>query len=229
MRRRVTFSIRVIRHSGRLWQPVAKTPAAIALLTLMLLVAPLIGSCATPAPAPTAPPPPGTTVPSTPVPTSAPSVGTETPYPMESPLPSQPYTNTILGAALSYPHDWLLRETEAGIILGTSEQIIAGGELTSGAGLVVSAEPLPNAEWESVEELSTSRASVFRSDDMQISEPHILSIDGQTGAQVELQGRPALAAIPIRGTVTVVIRVRLSHDGVPVRFEQPKVWGLGWV
>jgi len=214
MRRRVTFSIRVIRHSGRIWQPVAKTPAAIALLTLMLLVAPLIGSCATPAPAPTAPPPPGTTVPSTPVPTSAPSVGTETPYPMESPLPSQPYTNTVLGATLSYPLDWLLRETEAGIILGTSEQVIAGGELTSGAGLVVSAEPLPNAEWEGVEELSTSRASVFRSDDMQISEARILSIDGQTGAQVELQGRPALAAIPIRGTVTVVIRDQWAYTVV---------------
>jgi hypothetical protein len=65
-----------------------------------------------------------------------------------------------------------------------------------------------------VEELSTSRASVYRSDDMQISEPHILSIDDQTGAQVELQGRPPLAAIPIRGTVTVVIRDQWAYTVV---------------
>jgi hypothetical protein len=211
MRRRVTFSTRVSRHLGRLRQPVAKTQAVIALLTLMLLVAPMIGSCGTAAPAPTAPPPSETTPPSTPVPTGIPSVGAETPYPLEPPLPSQPYTNTVLGVALSYPHGWLLRDIEAGVVLGTSEQVIAGGKLTSGAGLTVSTEPLPNAEWESVEGLTASRASVFRSENMQIGEPHILSIDGQTGAQVELHGRPALSETPIRGMVTVVIRDQLAY------------------
>jgi hypothetical protein len=133
---------------------------------------------------------------------------------MASPLPSRPYTNTVVGVALSYPHDWQLRETEAGIVLGTSEQVIAGGELISGAGFTLSLEALPNAEWEDVKQLSTSRASVFRSENMQISDAHTLSIDGQRAAQVTLDGTPAIAETRLRGMVTVATRDQWAYTFV---------------
>ena len=106
---------------------------------------------------------------------------------------------------MSYPDGWLLRETKNGLVLGTTERVIMGGELTSAAGLAVEIEPLPNAEWENVEELCLSRASVFRSEDMQIGEAQAISIDGQQAAEVSFQGKPALGETPIRGMVSVAI------------------------
>jgi len=214
MRRPVTFITRVIRHTNRHLAPVAKPPAAVALITLMLLVAPMIGSCTTSAPSPTPPLPPETTPPSTPVLTSVPAIGTETAHRMESQQSSRTYTSTVLGIKLSYPYTWLLRETEDSIIIGTSEQVIAGGELTSGAGVAVYVRPLPNAEWESAEELCVSRASVLKSDTLEISEPQALTIDGHEAAEVRLQGVPGLGETAVKGFVAVAIRDRWSYTFV---------------
>jgi hypothetical protein len=94
--------------------------------------------------------------------------------------------------------------------------VILGGEFTSGAGLAVEIEPLPNAQWEDVEELCLSRASVFRSEDMQIDEARAISIDGQPGAEVGFQGEPALGQTPIRGTVYVVIWNQRAYTFVAI-------------
>jgi hypothetical protein len=122
-----------------------------------------------------------------------------------SPLPAQPYSSSRLGIALSYPNDWLLRERDDGVVLGTSEQVLAGGELESGAGLAIEIEPLPNAEWESAEELCLSRASVFKSEDMYIGEVQGFNVDTAEGVKVELQGIPPLGRTPSRGFVALAI------------------------
>ena len=183
----------------------ATFPLAVALIALLL--ASLGGGCATQNPEPAPTPtilevtPPVTATP----PTGTPITATATANVVVSPLPAQPYSNNRLGITLSYPDNWLLRETENGLLLGTLERVLAGGELESGAGLAVEIEPLPNAEWESPEELCLSRASVFRSDNMHIGQAQALNIDRTEGVQVELQGSPPLGGTPIRGFVALAI------------------------
>jgi len=183
----------------------ARCPLAVALVALLL--ASLGGGCATqnPEPAPTTTAlevtPPVTATP----PNGTPITATATANVVVSPLPAQPYSNNRLGIAVSCPDNWLFRETENGLVLGTSERVLAGGELESGAGLAVEIEPLPNAEWESAEELCLSRAAVFRSENMHIGEVQALNIDSTEGVHVELQGRPPLGGTPIRGFIALAI------------------------
>jgi hypothetical protein len=184
-----------------------KARSLLAVALVALLVASVGSGCATrnpePAPTPTTleVTPPVTATP----PTGTPITATATVHVVVSPPPAQPYSNNRLGITLSYPDSWLLRETENGLVLGTSDRVLAGGELESGAGLAVEIEPLPNAEWESAEELCLSRASVFRSENMHIGEVQALNIDSQEGVQVELQGSPPLGGTPIRGFVALAI------------------------
>jgi hypothetical protein len=124
------------------------------------------------------------------------------------------YVSASLGIELPLPEGWLLRETEDTIILGTSEQVVAGGELTSGAGVTVYVRPLPNAEWESVEELCISRASVLKSDAMEIGEPQALIIDGHEAAEVRVQGMPGLGETAVKGLVAVAIRDQWAYTFV---------------
>lgn len=90
-------------------------------------------------------------------------------------------------------------------MFGTSPQVIAGGELTAGAGLSVSAHPLPNAAWEDVQQLCATRASLFGSESMEIGKPQPRSIGGQSGATVTLHGVPGLGDTPIRGFVAAAV------------------------
>jgi hypothetical protein len=197
----------------------ARSPLAVALVALLL--ASLGGGCATqnPEPAPTATAlevtPPVTTTP----PTGTPITATATVHEVASPQPAQSYSINRLGIALSYPDNWLLRETKNGLVLGTSEQVLAGGELASGAGLAVEIGPLPNAEWESAEELCLSRASVFRSENMHIGEVQALNIDSTEGVQVELQGSPPLGGTPIRGFVALAIWDHWTYTFVALATE----------
>ena len=178
------------------------------LLALLSLLAPsmaLVGcqgppastGTATPFPSPPTLSPP-TATPSLPAPTSTPTV-----FAAEG--PTQSYVSTTLGISLSYPEEWLFRERAAGVVLGTSQQVIAGGELTDGAGLALSVDPLPIAEWQSVEELCVSRASVFDSKVMEIGEPQLRNIGGQVGAVITLQGMPGLGETQTRGLVAAAV------------------------
>jgi len=169
------------------------------LLLLLLIQAPAAGGCQSlPAPTPTA-----TTTPPTPLPTGMPP--TPTPRISIPEIAIESYTNPSLGISLPYPADWLFKETDKGVVFGTSQRVIAGGELTAGAGLALFVDPLPDAALESVEELCTNRASVFASEEMEIGEPQPRSIGGQDGVVVTLQGIPGLGETRIRGLVAVTI------------------------
>jgi hypothetical protein len=128
----------------------------------------------------------------------------------------QPYNSPILGLSLSYPADWLARETQNGVVFGTSEEVIAGGELTSGAGLTIEVGPLPNAEWEDFEDLALSRASVFASEEMQISEPQPVGVQGERGALVALQGTPGFFTTKLQGFVVTTAHEDRSYVFVGV-------------
>jgi hypothetical protein len=204
------------RQRTRLRELNAKRRACAVILLVALLLLPVGGGCSThnPQPAPTP-----TTLEVTPHVSAAPPTGTSTTATATanvtlSPLPAQPYSNNRLGIALSYPDHWLLRETENGLVLGTSERVLARGELESGAGLAVEIGPLPNAEWESAEELCLNRASVFRSENMHIGEVQALNIDSQEAVHVELQGTPPLSGTPIRGFVALAIRDHWTYTFV---------------
>src|SRR4030042_1319954 len=176
----------------------------------------LLSACASP----TVLPSPSPTLETTPVPTAR---ATDTPAPVTPPPraappapPTQAYIGKSLGVQLSYPADWLLAETDDGLIIGTSAEVIAGGELREGAGLVLHVEPLPNAEWENLDELAQDRASVFSSEEMEIGQPEPLTIDGEEASVVTLEGQPPLGETSLRGMIAVVIWERWLYSFVAV-------------
>jgi hypothetical protein len=97
--------------------------------------------------------------------------------------------------------------------------VIAGGELTEGAGLSVSVDPVPNAQWQNVEELCASKASVFRSERMEIGEPQQRHIGGRPGAAVDLRGIPGVGETPIRGLVAATVWGDWAYTFVAVSVE----------
>ncbi len=111
------------------------------------------------------------------------------------------YDSPSLGVSVPYPVDWLIRESNNGVVFGTSREVIAGGELAGGAGFVISIAPLPDTESQSVEDMCLDRAAVFASDQMEIAHPQSRTIGGQDGAALTLHGTPGLGNETIRGLV----------------------------
>jgi hypothetical protein len=160
----------------------------------------------------------------TPVPTVAPV--TPTPSSLPSEVKLQPYLNRALGISLTYPADWLLSETERGVVFGTSSGAVAGGELVEGAGLALYAARLSDPKLHSVEELCASEASVFASEQMEISDPLPRLIGEEKAAVVTLDGTPALSQTPIRGLVAVTVWAGWQYTFVGLSTaEDWKVYG----
>jgi hypothetical protein len=201
------FSHGTSRSRGR----VAPRCATIIIFTLLSIV-PL--SCASPTAPPTAPPTPQSTPTVTVevLPTS--TVVTPSPTPLLPGVAGQSYVDRRLGVQLSYPADWVLAQTDERLVIGTSEKAITGGELVQGAGLLLQVKPLPNAEWEDEDQLAQDRASVFRSEGMEISDPKPIKIDGREGSLIELQGSPPLGDTTVRGFVAAVIWDRWLYSFV---------------
>jgi hypothetical protein len=211
---------RIIRGASARTRHAAPRGAALMMVTLLST---LLFSCASPTATPSASPTPQSTptVTAEVLPTS--TVVTPSPTPLLPGVAGQSYVDRILGVQLSYPSDWVLRETEEGLVIGTAEKAITGGELVEGAGLALRVESLPNAEWEDLDELAKDRASVFRSQTMVISDPQPLTIDGQQSSFVTMQGQPPLSQTPVQGMVAVVIwdRWLYSFVGLSVADEWP--------
>lgn len=192
-------------------------------LVVAAVLAVLLPACASPTAVPTPSPAPEATPTATvqALPTSP--VSTPTPEAVTPSTAGQSYVNRLLGVQLAYPGDWLLRETDKGATVGTGEELLAGGEMVRGAGLVLQAQPLPNAEWEDLDQLALDRASVFRSEGMEISDPQPISIDGQQGSLIELQGQLPLSDKTVRGLVAVTIwdRWLYSFAGLSLAEEWP--------
>lgn len=189
-------------------------------LVFPLILVPMLGGCqgaSTPSAIPTATPCPTVAPPPTPTAMSP----TPTPQAISPTLALQSYVSPTFGLSLSYPGDWLSRETETRVVFGTSQQVLAGGELTNGAGLAVYVEPLPDAEWQDVQETCADQASVFISEEMEIGAPQYRAIGAQHGALVTLQGTPALGRSAVRGVVAVAVwqDMRYTFVGLSVAEE----------
>lgn len=156
-----------------------------------------------------------------PLPTPTATLPGTTPTPTTPALeePTGRIANPTLGISLTYPDGWLFRQEKDGLVLGTTPQVIAGGELTTGAGLSVSAHPLPNAEWVDVQQLCATMASPFKSEAMEIGKPQARRIGGQSGATVALRGFPGLGDTPIRGLVAVVVWDHWAYTFVALSVE----------
>ncbi len=107
--------------------------------------------------------------------------------------------------------DWLFRETEKGVVFGTSHQVVAGGELTAGAGLALFVDALPDARLQNVEELCVGQASVLGFRQMEIGEPQRRNIGGQDAALVTIQGTPDLSATQVRGLLAATTTESLAY------------------
>jgi hypothetical protein len=172
----------------------------ISLLFLLIQVLAAAGCQGSPAPTPT--------------PTTMSPTPTLTPLP-PTPVPPTPtsllmiagitYTNAALGLSMWYPENWIYEEEKERVVFGTSQQVIAGGELTAGAGLTLFVDRLPDPGLESVGELCAGQASVFASNEMEISEPQPRNIGGQNGAVVTLEGIPSLGETRIRGLIAATM------------------------
>ena len=211
---------RIFRGASAQTRQAAPRCAALMMVTLLCT---LLFNCASPTatPTPTSTPRDTPTATAEVLPTA--TVVRPSPTPLLPGVTGQSYLDTTLGVQLSYPSDWVLSETDEGLVLGTSEKAITGGELVEGAGLALRVEPLPNAEWEDLDELAKDRASVFRSQTMEISDPQPLSVDGQQSSFVTLRGLPPLSQTPVQGMVAVVIwdRWLYSFVGLSVVDEWP--------
>jgi hypothetical protein len=181
---------------------------------LLALLAAACGAPMLPAPSPT---PTEEMVPTPePEPTdtlAAPTLPPETTSPT---VAVQTYTSKALGVQIPYPSGWLVSENDDALILGTSEEVLAGGTFSEGAGLVLRAEPLPNAEWEDVDELSQDRASVFESEHTELGPPEEITIDGQRASIVRWQGTLELSPRPLEGFVAVAIVDHWAYTFVAV-------------
>lgn len=161
-------------------------------LTLMIfaLLARLLSGCMAPTPGPTAAPPSPTSTPTPLAPTRIP--------PSPTPEVLHPnYTNAATGLSIWYPDDWACEEFVEEVIFASSEEIIAGAELTSGAALMVTRSELEGAS--TIEELveTTLRELTFEQVDTSDCKPH--TIGGRQGILVTLQGTPQGADVTMRG------------------------------
>jgi hypothetical protein len=209
MREGPTFNNRIVRGADQQRSVGGNVAAICALSIAVLLLLSVLCSCAPSAP--TIAPETPTPSPTSPALTATPEPPTPTPHVPGTASPVQPFSSPILGLSLSYPADWLARETRNGVVFGTSEEVIAGGELASGAGLTIEVGPLPNAEWEDFQDLALSRASVFASEEMQISEPQPVSVQDERGALVALQGTPSLFTTKLQGFVVATAHENRSY------------------
>lgn len=134
-------------------------------------------------------------------PTPLPPTPTATPTPIPpTPTPevSEPnYTDLALGFSLWYPEGWVYEEQPDGVIFGTSEQLISGQELDTGAVMAVLTESLGDGE--TVERLIETALDELYFDDMETGEPESRAIGGDQGIIVSLQGKPQGTDVKLRG------------------------------
>lgn len=140
------------------------------------------------------------------VPIATPPLPTTTPIPPTA-IPtleavSTTYTNASLGFSMRYLEDWVYEEDEEQVIFATSQQVIEGDEMETGAAMLVMAQDLEGETIEDVVETVTSL--VLSGEDIQRRDPEPRAIGGLDGTITTFEGTPEGAEVPMRGFLAAV-------------------------
>jgi hypothetical protein len=133
----------------------------------------------------------------------APAPGSPTPTPEPELLA---YLDPSAGISLWYPSDWVYEEFVDEVVFATSEQIIAGTELYSGAAMMLRTIDLEFSE--TVDDLVRKALAELPFNKPPNGGPRECTIGGERGVLVHVEGRPAGADVLMKGFVAAV-----EHQG----------------
>jgi hypothetical protein len=140
--------------------------------------------------------------PEAPSPEATPAAPSPTSIP-PSPTPeevSTAYTNASLGFSIWYPEDWIYEEEvgeEGGeVTFATSQEFIEGGEVETGAGMMVMAYDLTG---ETIEDTFEFFASLLSDENVEVSDQESRTVGGQDGIIVTFEGTPEGSEAGVRG------------------------------
>ena len=129
----------------------------------------------------------------------APAPGSPTPSPEPELLP---YLDPSAGISVWYPSDWVYEEFVDEVVFATSEEIIAGTELYSGAAMMLRTIDLGYSE--TVDDLVRKALAELPFNRPPNDGPRECTIGGERGVLVPLEGRPAGADVLMKGFVAAV-------------------------
>lgn len=164
----------------------------LAVITIIILLMRLISGYGAPGPAPLPPTSTPTPTPAAPIP------------PPESFEPN--YTNPRTGFSIWYPNDWAYEEYLEEVIFASSEEIIKGAELQTGAALMVMRSEIEGSQ--TVEDLVEETLSELYLQTIEITDRKPHTIGGQQGILVTLQGTPEGADVVMKGFLAAA-----EHEG----------------
>jgi hypothetical protein len=133
----------------------------------------------------------------------APAPGSPTPTP-EPELVQ--YLDPSVGISLWYPSDWAHEEFVDQVVFATSEQIIAGTELYSGAAMMLM--PVDLAQSQTIDDLVEEALAGLSLNGPPAGRATGCTIGGERGVLISLEGRPEGADVLMKGFVAAV-----EHDG----------------
>jgi hypothetical protein len=139
--------------------------------------------------------------------------------PMPTPEPELlPYVDPSGGISLWYPSDWVYEEFADQVVFATSEQIIAGTEIYSGAAMMLM--PVDLAESQTIDDLVEEAVAGLSFSRPPAGRATGCTIGGEPGVLVRLEGRPEGADVLMKGFVAGV-----EHDGRGYLFVAASILG----
>jgi hypothetical protein len=166
--------------------------ARFAVLTIIALLEVLVLGCRMLAPESILTPSPPTPAPAqlTPTPTSM--------SPTPTPEDFEPnYTSETTGFSMWYPDDWAHEDFVDSVVFASSEEIIMGTELETGAAMMVMHSELEGSQ--TIEDLVETTLCDFSFEEVKTSDQKPRTIGGQRGVLVTLEGAPVGADVSMKG------------------------------
>ncbi len=114
------------------------------------------------------------------------------------------YTHASLPLSIWHPEDWVYEEAEDGVIFGTSEALISGEALETGAAMAIMRESLEDEE--TIKDLAQTTLENLYFEELRTSDPQPHSVGDQRGIIINLEGTPEEASVPFRGILAVIQR-----------------------
>lgn len=119
------------------------------------------------------------------------------------------YTHSSLALSIWYPEDWAYDEAEDGVIFATSEALISGEDMETGAALAVMRERLEGGE--TIKDLATATLAELYFEELKTTDPQPHPVGDERGIIVRLEGIPEGGSVPLRGFLAVVERGDWGH------------------